>query len=137
MNRLSRPNIDLITSYCATSPDAGHNGIARCDRLCCDCWRQHKIRWAQYLYKQGRMLSIWMNRVNRSNSLFLYDGLDEGQQQLAGDFQTRRATRALDAAFAQFDVNHQPYQCAGYEYSSAARPASAFMSSAGRPDIPQ
>jgi hypothetical protein len=42
----------------------------------------------------------------------------------------------LDAAFAQFDVNHQPYRCA-QNHSSAARPASAFMSSAGRPDTPQ
>jgi hypothetical protein len=41
MDRLDRPTIDLITSYCATSPDAEHNAIARCDRLWNLFWRQN------------------------------------------------------------------------------------------------
>jgi hypothetical protein len=127
MNRLDRPNMDLITSYCATSPDAGHNGIARCDRLCFDCWRQNKIRWAQCYYTQGKQLSdicvknwmeSWMNRSSSSQNIDKarkYEELDEGQRQLVHDFETRRSARALNAAFAQFDLNQQPYRVAGTE----------------------
>jgi hypothetical protein len=92
MNRLSRHNMDLITSYCATSPDAGHNGIARCDRLCFDCWRQHKIRWARDHYIKGRNL-YRMKILNDE----LDEDLEEWQNQLIHDYETGRSGRALDA----------------------------------------
>ena len=67
----------------------------------------HEIWWAQYNYNKGRDLSLQVR-----NKMVLFSDLDENEQRLVEDFETRESGKALDNLLQR---KRPPYRGHGFE----------------------